>query len=172
MSAWMVEPSRTVLQQGQRLLRARAGDDRNRGDVGGLIAEGDAETHGENEGKSEYPENHFGLTLKLQQARGEQMGVARPAVIARRQRGSRILRAVVIEYSFACQQCRLSTTGSSVVGHLVALIGVSLLADGGRSVVRRRLPGWPGGWSGEADSCLPCSRLRATREWSGAAREH
>jgi len=69
------------------LLGTGTGDDRNRHDVRGSVAEGYSETQGQEDGKSKDPEDDLGLALEFQQASGKEMGVARPAVIAGRRRG-------------------------------------------------------------------------------------
>ena len=64
------------MQQGERILSAGTGDDRNGRDVGGLVTEGDSKTQGQEDGKPKDPEDDFRLAFEFKQAGGQQMDVS------------------------------------------------------------------------------------------------
>ena len=66
-------PTRRGIAARRELLGAGAGDDRDRCNVGGLVAKGDAEAECQKDGKYKDPEDDLGLALEFKQTSGQKM---------------------------------------------------------------------------------------------------
>src|SRR5678816_4219953 len=68
-------------QQIENRLSGRTGNDRDARGIGRLVAKSDAQSEGQQQRESEYPEDYFGLAFQLLHASHQQMVIAGPAGI-------------------------------------------------------------------------------------------